>query len=148
MSRLNNARKFRKEFEASKNVARQFILISEIPQEEISSLIKVYDEYEVNKDVIAGYVFRYGDKLFKVLQAHKTAEQWKPNEAVSLYVEVKLKIASGGEEIVAPWEVRPTENLYMIGDKVLWTNGKIYESTINNNSWNPETYPQGWKEVI
>ena len=25
--------------------------------------------------------------------------------------------------------------------------GKIYESTINNNIWSPVDYPAGWKEI-
>lgn len=26
-------------------------------------------------------------------------------------------------------------------------NGQIYESTIDNNVWSPDTYPQGWEVV-
>lgn len=37
-------------------------------------------------------------------------------------------------------------NAYMIGDKVIY-NGKTYKSTIDNNVWSPDTYPNGW-EVI
>ena len=28
-----------------------------------------------------------------------------------------------------------------------WWNGVLYESTIDNNVWTPETYPTGWKTV-
>lgn len=34
----------------------------------------------------------------------------------------------------------------MIGDKVLF-NGQTYESIINNNTWSPADYPQGWKLI-
>lgn len=37
-------------------------------------------------------------------------------------------------------------NTYSKGDKVTYK-GKTYESTIDNNSWSPEAYPQGWKEI-
>lgn len=32
------------------------------------------------------------------------------------------------------------------GDRVTY-NGQIYESTIDNNVWSPDTYPQGWEVV-
>lgn len=35
---------------------------------------------------------------------------------------------------------------YQTGDRVTY-NGQIYESTIDNNVWSPDTYPQGWKLV-
>ena len=35
---------------------------------------------------------------------------------------------------------------YRTGDRVIY-NGHIYESTINNNVWSPDTYPQGWTEL-
>lgn len=36
---------------------------------------------------------------------------------------------------------------YSMGDRVMY-NGKVYESTINNNVWSPDAYPAGWKEII
>lgn len=44
--------------------------------------------------------------------------------------------------------VQPTgaHDAYQIGDRVLY-NGKVYESTIANNVYSPDAYPQGWKEV-
>lgn len=45
-----------------------------------------------------------------------------------------------------PEFVQPTgaHDAYQIGDRVLY-NGKVYESTIANNVWAPDAYPQGWK---
>ena len=39
------------------------------------------------------------------------------------------------------------EDAYMTGDKMKYTDGKIYESTIDYNVWTPEDYPDGWKLV-
>lgn len=36
---------------------------------------------------------------------------------------------------------------YKVGDKVRF-NGKVYRSVIENNSWSPADYPQGWAEVV
>lgn len=57
---------------------------------------------------------------------------------------------TGGEETgeTVPAFVQPTgaHDAYQTGDRVIY-NGKIYESTIDNNVWSPDTYPQGWKLV-
>ncbi len=52
-----------------------------------------------------------------------------------------------GEEDI-PAFVQPTgaHDAYQTGDRVTY-NGHIYESTINNNVWSPDTYPQGWKDL-
>ena len=31
------------------------------------------------------------------------------------------------------------------GDECLWSDGKVYRSTIDNNVWSPAAYPQGWQ---
>ena len=51
-------------------------------------------------------------------------------------------------ETVAEWK-QPTgaHDAYMIGDKMLYTDGKVYKSLINNNVWSPEVYPNGWELV-
>lgn len=65
----------------------------------------------------------------------------------------------GGDEVIEPEPkpepeepetypefVQPTgaHDAYQIGDRVLY-NGKVYESTIANNAYSPDAYPQGWK---
>lgn len=59
----------------------------------------------------------------------------------------------GGEEPEEPTNeypeyVQPTgaHDAYKIGDKITW-NGKHYECVMNGCVWNPDDYPQGWKEV-
>ncbi len=44
--------------------------------------------------------------------------------------------------------IQPTgaHDAYQTGDRVTY-NGQIYESTIDNNVWSPDTYPQGWEVV-
>lgn len=57
---------------------------------------------------------------------------------------------TGGEETgeTVPAFVQPTgaHDAYQTGDRVTY-NGQIYESTIDNNVWSPDTYPQGWEVV-
>ena len=47
-----------------------------------------------------------------------------------------------------PEYVQPTgaHDAYNIGDKITY-NGKCYECIYDGCVWNPEEYPQGWKEV-
>ena len=86
---------------------------------------------------------RYGDKLYKVLQEHTSQESWDPEGAPSLFAEILS--GQGGTEI-GEWTQPDSTNPYMTGDKVIF-NGKIYESTIDNNVWSPADYPAGWQEV-
>lgn len=55
---------------------------------------------------------------------------------------------TGGEDESIPAFVQPTgaHDAYQTGDRVTY-NGHIYESTINNNVWSPDTYPQGWTDL-
>lgn len=84
----------------------------------------------------------YNDTLYKVLQAHTSQNDWTPDAAPSLFA--KVLTSTTGEPL--PWEQPGSTNPYMIGDRVTY-NGKVYESTVDNNVWAPDAYPQGWKEV-
>lgn len=57
---------------------------------------------------------------------------------------------TGDEETgeTVPAFIQPTgsHDAYQTGDRVEY-NGQIYESTIDNNVWSPDTYPQGWQLV-
>ena len=86
--------------------------------------------------------FRYNGVLYKVLQDHTSQPDWTPDTAVSLYAEVLA-------DEIKPWKQPGADNGYMTGDKVYFPDygDPIYESTIDNNVWSPERYPDGWKQV-
>ncbi len=96
----------------------------------------------------ASHAYSVGDRvmydgtLYKCLQAHTSQETWTPTDAPSLWAKV-LTSATGDP---LPWEQPGSTNPYMIGDRVTY-NGKVYESTIDNNVWAPDAYPDGWKLV-
>lgn len=87
--------------------------------------------------------FMYNDKFYKVLQEHTSQEEWKPDTASSLYVEISDPNVEYSE-----WK-QPShaEDAYNIGDKVTY-NGKKYKTLINANTWSPEAYPAGWEEIV
>lgn len=90
----------------------------------------------------AGDRVTYNDTLYKVLQAHTSQNDWTPDAAPSLFA--KVLTSTTGEPL--PWEQPDSTNPYMTGNRVTY-NGKVYESTVDNNVWAPDAYPQGWKEV-
>ena len=87
---------------------------------------------------------RYGDKLYKCVQAHTSQDDWTPDATPALWTEV----APSGT--IPVWR-QPTgaQDAYNIGDKVHYptADDPVYESLINANVYSPEAYPQGWQLV-
>ena len=51
------------------------------------------------------------------------------------------------ENVIPEW-VQPTgsHDAYNVGDKVIYE-GQVYECIIDDNTWSPTDYPQGWKLI-
>ena len=83
--------------------------------------------------------YRYGETLYKVIQAHTTQEDWTPDKTPALFVVVSLD--------EWPEWVQPTgaQDAYNKGDKVTYK-GDHYISLIDGNVWSPEEYPAGWEK--
>lgn len=81
---------------------------------------------------------RYGERLYRCLQAHQAQADWTPEAAVSLWA--KVLTSETGEAL--PWEQPESTNPYMKGDRVTH-GGKTWVSTIDNNVWEPGVY--GWE---
>lgn len=92
--------------------------------------------YSINERV------RYGGRLFKVLQAHTSQEDWTPSRAPSLFAEILTSESGEPQE----WQQPSSTNPYLTGDQVIY-NGIVYESLIDNNVWSPDAYPEGWKRI-
>ncbi len=89
--------------------------------------------YELGKRI------RYGETLYKCLQAHTSQEDWAPDIAVSLWV----RVDDPGEEW--PEWVQPVgaQDAYAKGAKVSH-NDKHWINNVDNNVWEPGVY--GWSE--
>ena len=85
---------------------------------------------------------RYGDKLYKCVQAHTSQADWTPDKTPALWTEV----AKPGE--IPVWK-QPTgaQDAYMKGDKVHYPtkDDPVYISTIDYNTYAPGVY--GWELV-
>ena len=85
-----------------------------------------------------GQRVRYGDKLYKCVQAHTSQGDWMPSATPALWVRVSV-------EEWPEW-VQPTgaHDAYAKGDKVTYK-GKRYISLIDGNTYSPDAYPAGWE---
>ena len=118
-------------------------LIDLIPAEKLTEdMTGMFPEWEPEKNYTKGRHLVYLGKIYKVIQPHKSQNDWTPDIAVSLYA--PLLVSPSGE--ILPWVQPESTNPYMKGDRVKY-NGKTYESLIDNNVWSPEAYPAGWVEV-
>lgn len=83
---------------------------------------------------------RYGDKLYRCVQAHTTQTGWEPDKTPALWAEV----AKPGE--IPVWR-QPTgaQDAYSKGDRVHYPDkdGPVYVSTVDSNVWEPGLY--GWE---
>ena len=116
--------------------------VSAIPPETLieSGLTK---EWKDTDYFTAGEPITNDGIIYKVLQSHAKQADRVPGIAHSLFAPI-LTDSNGA---ALPWVQPESTNPYMKGDRVLWTDGKVYESTIDNNVWSPEAYPAGWVEV-
>ena len=107
--------------------------------------VELFPHYDVDIQYKKDDRFLWTDngKLYKVLQDHTSAAEWKPDISPSLYVEVT---PSG---VIPVWrQPQSAVDAYMTGDKVHYPdeNGPVYISIVDNNVWEPGVY--GWDEVI
>ena len=99
----------------------------------------MYMEWEINKAYVIGDRVRYGEKLYKCIQAHTSTDTYTPGEAVSLWAEV----LPGQDGDIGEWVQPDSTNPYMMGDKVTHNN-KRWISRIDYNVYEPGV--AGWEE--
>ena len=141
MNRLEKAREFRKRIDANLQATRKLIRVDELDENELLDMIDLYDNYQVDKQYKVGDIFKYEGKLYKVIQKHTSLENWIPSELPALYLNMMP------DSVIPEW-VQPTgsHDAYNVGDKVIFEDD-VYESLIDNNTWSPTDYPQGWELI-
>lgn len=99
--------------------------------------IYLYPQWESDKDVTIGERYRYGEKLYKCIQAHHTQADWTPDKTPALWTEVSV-------DEWPEWK-QPTgaQDAYAKGDKVSHKD-KHWVSDVDANVWEPSVY--GWSE--
>ena len=118
-------------------------LIQSMTDEEAVASQVLFPNWQSGKSYALDERVRYGGKLYKVLQAHTSQDDWAPDVAVSLFT-CLLTDEEGGT--IQEWVQPDSTNGYSAGDQVIY-NGVIYASLIDNNVWSPDDYPAGWQLV-
>lgn len=110
--------------------------------ETASKYPNLYPEWKnlIGQVIEADKRVRHEGILYKCLQEHTAQSDWTPTTAPSLFTKVLIP----DENVIPEWEQPDSTNPYMIGDKVTH-NGKTWESTTDNNVWEPGVY--GWETV-
>lgn len=85
-------------------------------------------------------------QVYKLLQKHDATghDDWNPAAAVSLWDIAHTKDPAKAKPYVEP---QGTRGMYMKDDVMVWTNGMVYKSTIDNNVYTPEVCGSYWSVV-
>ena len=126
---------------------REFIIEAskDLDDEKASEIPFAFPKWKAGVSYAVGDRVRYGEYLYKVVQAHGSMEEWNPEVSPSLFARI-LPGQDGSDEEIGDWEQPDSTNPYMKGDKVRFE-GHVYESLIDNNIWSPSAYPAGWKQI-
>ena len=117
-------------------------LIQTMTDEEAINAIVLFPIWQSGKEYNVDDRVKYNNKLYKVLQAHTSQDDWTPDVAVSLFACLLTDEENG---TIQEWTQPDSTNGYAIGDIVSY-NGKYYKSTANNNVYKPGTTGAPWKE--
>ena len=113
-----------------------------LPDEDALEAVELFPAWAADTAYALDVRIRYGEKLYKCVQAHTSQTGWEPDNTPALWTEV----AKPGE--IPVWR-QPTgaQDAYAKGDKVHYPDaaGDIYVSTIDNNIWEPSVW--GWEAV-
>ena len=101
--------------------------------------IYLYPSWKEGLSVKVDERYRYGETLYKCVQAHTTQADWTPDATPALWVVVSLD--------EWPVWVQPigASDAYNKGDKVSH-NEKNWISDVDANVWEPGVY--GWSEAV
>lgn len=139
MDRVQMAEQFRRAMQ---------LFAASLPEEQAMEIACVYSPWKPGKAYATGEYLTYGvnsvgdPQLYKVVQSHTSQSDWLPDVTASLYSPIGL------DESGYPVWSQPTgaHDAYNIGDIVNY-NGVLYESLMDGNTYSPEAYPAGWKQV-
>ena len=134
---LRNSEQFRKAVQ---------MFAKSLDEDSAMMIATIYDPYQVGHAYAVGDYFTYGvngvgdPQLYKVVQAHTSQADWKPDTLPALYTPIGLT-PSG-----YPVWTQPTgaHDAYNKGDIVSY-NDKLYRSLIDGNVYSPDAYPAGWE---
>lgn len=129
----------------TRDEAKQFRQLLEksaenLTDEEILQVPAFVEHWKTNTAYEVGKRVNYNGIIYKCLTTHTSQDNWTPDAAPSLWAKVLIP----DTEVIPKWDQPDSTNGYEIGDKVTH-NGVTWESTVDNNVWEPGVY--GWEEI-
>ena len=120
---------------------RQMIEKASVSLDDTDALeaVELFPNWQTDTAYTLDIRVRYGEKLYKCVQAHTSQADWTPDQTPALWTEV----AKPGE--IPVWR-QPTgaQDAYMTGDKVHYPTetDPVYVSTMDYNVYAPDV--TGW----
>lgn len=118
-------------------------LLTGVNDETAATMAPLYPCWEVGQDYKTGQRLRFGDGGFvRVLQDHKSQNDWQPDKTPSLYVVIT------DPAVEWPEFRQPTgaHDVYMAGDKTTYK-GDHYTCKADNTAHSPEELPDAWEKA-
>lgn len=122
-----------------------YILSTDLADEEKDIFINLFDLWEPNKAYSNGDKLVYEGVAYEVIQAHTSQSDWLPSDLPALYSLFYQTSTDDGTVVIPEWK-QPlgAHDAYNALDLVSY-NGYIWESDVNGNVWKPGEY--GWTQV-
>lgn len=92
--------------------------------------VELFPAWAVGVDYAAGERLRYGDKLYKCIQAHTSQADWTPGSTPSLYAEVEKPGQGDTTEDPIPY----SGNMELFKDKYYSQDGVVYRCIRNTDT--------------
>lgn len=116
-----------------------------LPDDQAMEVADLYPEWVAMKAYAVDEIVKYGvnadgeTQLYKVIQAHTSQEDWKPDVTASLYKAIDFTDDDG----VSIWtQPLGSHDAYAKGDVVSFED-QLWISTVDGNVWQPGVY--GWE---
>lgn len=116
-----------------------------LPDDQAMEVADLYPEWVAMKAYAVDEIVKYGvnadgeTQLYKVIQAHTSQEDWKPDVTASLYKAIGFTDDDG----VSIWtQPLGSHDAYAKGDVVSFED-QLWISTVDGNVWQPGVY--GWE---
>ena len=93
-----------------------------------------------------GAPYKYGGQVYKLWSQHNANGQpdWTPDKAFSLW-DIYHTTDPARAKPYLP--VQGARGLYQVGECMIWSDGLVYRSTIDNNDRTPDIMPDWWEVV-
>lgn len=149
-------KKAKKEAEKAKEKAEETVkevvtpfrsLLEKADDETVLENSRFIERFELDKEYKVNNLFRYEDKVYRVIQEHTSQADWIPGELPALYQDLSREMDEDGNEVISEWQ-QPAgaHDAYKKGTKVLHE-GKEWILEAETTVYPPGTVAGEWKEV-